>query len=81
MLSRCEWGRDDYSLNVASLPPVQVVEEQRAEPQPEADDEKKNGKTNGSKKKTTTTRRRHKKASAMQELPLFAGIEDGGKSK
>ena len=81
VLSRCEWGRDDYSLNVDSLPPVQVVEEQRAEPQPEADDEKKNGKTNGSKKKTTTTRRRRKKASAMQELPLFAGIEDGGKSK
>ncbi|MCB9585070.1 MAG: hypothetical protein H6718_06710 [Polyangiaceae bacterium] len=81
VLSRCEWGRDDYSLNVDSLPPVQVVEEQRAEPEPEADDEKKNGKTNGSKKKTTTTRRRRKKASAMQELPLFAGIEDGGKSK
>jgi len=82
VLSRCEWGRDDYSLNVDSLPPVQVVEEQRAEPQPEADDEKKNGKTNDSKKKTTTTRRRRKKASAMQELPLFAGIEeDGGKSK
>lgn len=81
VLSRCEWGRDDYSLNVDSLPPVQVVEEQRAEPQPEADDEKKNGKTNDSKKGTTTTRRRRKKASAMQELPLFAGIEDGGKTK
>lgn len=81
VLSRCEWGRDDYSLNVDSLPPVQVVEEQRTEPEPEADDEqKKNGKTSGSKK-TTTTRRRRKKASAMQELPLFAGIEDGGKSK
>ena len=80
VLSRCEWGRDDYSLNVDSLPPVQVVEEQRAEPEPEANDEKKNGKTNGSKK-TTTTRRRRKKASAMQELPLFAGLEDGGKSK
>lgn len=81
VLSRCEWGRDDYSLNVDSLPPVQVVEEQRAEPDPAPDDEKKNGKTNGSKKKSTTTRRRRKKASAMQELPLFAGIEDGGKSK
>jgi adenine-specific DNA-methyltransferase len=81
VLSRCEWGRDDYSLNVDSLPPVQVVEEQRADPEPKADDEKKNGKTNGSKKKASTTRRRRKKASAMQELPLFAGIGDGGKSK
>lgn len=80
VLSRCEWGRDDYSLNVDCLPPVQVVDEQRADPKPEADDEKKNGNTNGSEK-TTTTRRRSKKASAMQELPLFAGIEDGGKSK
>lgn len=24
VLSRCEWGRDDYSLNVDSLPPVQA---------------------------------------------------------
>jgi adenine-specific DNA-methyltransferase len=82
VLSRCEWGRDDYSLNVDALPPVQVVEEQRADPEPEADDNgEKSDKTNSSKKKTSTTRRRRKKDSAMQDLPLFAGIDNGGKSK
>jgi len=82
VLNRCEWGRDDYSLNVDCLPPVQVAEGQRGKPQPEADDEKKNGKaTTAAMKKTTATRRRRKKASAMQELPLFAGIEEKGKSK
>ncbi len=82
VLSRCEWGRYDYSLNVDSLPPVQVVEEQRAEPEPEVgDDSEIDGKTNGSKKKASTTRRRRKMASAMQELPLFAGSDNGGKSK
>jgi adenine-specific DNA-methyltransferase len=24
VLSRCEWGRDDYSLEVANLPPAPV---------------------------------------------------------
>ena len=82
VLSRCEWDRDDYSLNVDSLPPVQLVEEQRVELRPEAgDDQWQNGKTNGSKKKASTMRHRRKKASAMQELPLFAGIQDRGKSK
>src|SRR5690606_19179551 len=29
VLTRCEWGRDDYSLKVDSLPPAQAVEEPR----------------------------------------------------
>ncbi len=32
VLSRCEWGRDDYSLNVDSLSPVQVAKKQKAQP-------------------------------------------------
>lgn len=80
VLNRCEWGRDDYSLNVDSLPPVQVVEEQWAEPELEPGAEK--GVTQpGSSKVPSTSRRRRKKSAAMQELPLFAGIEDGGQSQ
>lgn len=71
VFSSCEWGRDDYSLNVESLPPVQIVEEARSEPEPES---------NGNNNKPTTRRRRNK-ASAMQDLPLFAGFEDGGKTQ
>jgi adenine-specific DNA-methyltransferase len=32
VLRRCEWGRDDYSLNVESMSPVQVAKKQRAQP-------------------------------------------------
>lgn len=69
VFSSCEWGRDDYSLNVESLPPVQIVKEARSEPET---------KSNGNNKKSST-RRRLNSASAMQDLPLFAGFEDGGK--
>lgn len=67
VLSRCEWGRDDYSLNVEDLPPVQAVEEAKA-----------NTNANGAKSKG---KRRRKKASAMQELPLFAGLDSEENSK
>ena len=80
VLGRCEWGRDDYSLNVDSLPPVQVVEKQRADAEPEADDDPPK---NGSKPKTSTRagrgQRRRKQAPAMQELPLFAGLDESSK--
>lgn len=35
VLARCEWGRDDYSLNVANLPMAQP--EPQADPRREAD--------------------------------------------
>lgn len=63
MLSRCEWGRDDYSLNVEELPAVQIVEEAKA-----------GASANGEGTKAKSGGRR-KKASAMQELPLFAGLD------
>ncbi len=70
VLSRCEWGRDDYSLNVEELPPVQAVEEAKAKAN--GDDGK------GTKNKS---KRRRKKASVMQDLPLFAGLDSEEKSK
>ncbi len=30
VLARCEWGRDDYSLNVANLPMAQVEQPEPA---------------------------------------------------
>lgn len=68
VLSRCEWGRDDYSLNVEELPPVQVVEEAKT-------NRSANGSANGEGAKGKSGRRR-KKGSAMQELPLFAGLDE-----
>ena len=69
VFSRCEWGRDDYSLNVDSLPPVQCVEDQNAEKQTISDGKK------------SITRNRRNKNSAMQELPLFAWKKEGGENQ
>lgn len=73
VLSRCEWGRDDYSLNVEDLPPVQAVEDAKADVSASG-----GAKAEGTNAKSSG---RRKKASAMQELPLFAGLDNGGKRK
>jgi adenine-specific DNA-methyltransferase len=64
VLARCEWGRDDYSLNVTDQAPVVAVEEAKAE----------GSMSNGTKTKAGGGR---KKARPVQALPLFAGIDDG----
>ena len=66
VLNRCEWGHDDYSLNVQELPPVQVVEDARAE----ADQ------TSTAAGATRKARKRRGQGSAMQDLPLFARLSD-----
>jgi adenine-specific DNA-methyltransferase len=66
VLARCEWGRDDYSLNVTEQAPVVAVEEARAEA----------SSNNGTKTKSSG---RRKKSAPMQALPLFAGIDNGSK--
>ena len=38
VLARCEWGHDDYSLNVANLPMAQLA---KAEPAATVDNSKK----------------------------------------
>ncbi len=60
VLSRCEWGQDDYSLNVENV----LSEELGPEPEDEATDEQA---VHGS---------RRKKAPAVQELSLFEGAPD-----
>jgi adenine-specific DNA-methyltransferase len=66
VLARCEWGKDDYSLNVTDQAPVVAVEETKAEGSP----------NNGTKTKAGG---RRKKVTPMQALPLFAGIDNGSK--
>ena len=71
VLSRCEWGRDDYSLNINEQPAVVAVEEANAGRIP-AD-------PNTAGSNTTKSSSRRGRKATMQALPLFAGIENGGK--
>jgi adenine-specific DNA-methyltransferase len=73
VLSRCEWGRDDYSLNVDDQAPVLAVEEAKV-------DAGISGSVNAPAVKAKA-RGRRKKAAVMQELPLFPGLDNGGTSK
>lgn len=66
VLARCEWGKDDYSLNVKEQAPVVAAEEAKAETSSES----------GTKTKAGG---RRKKATPVQALPLFAGIDNGSK--
>ena len=66
VLHRCEWGRDDYSLNVQALPPAEAAEEADDEPQAPANSEPKGCKGNRAKKGS-----RKKATRGMQQLPLF----------
>ena len=66
VLSRCEWGRDDYSLN------VQNVMGEDVEPEPEPEPEPTEGKP--PKKR----RRKGKVANVQELLPLFQDRKDGG---
>lgn len=68
VLKRCEWSRDDYSLNVSEQAPVVAVEEAKAGGG--ADDQ-------GQAKSRGGGRRR--RSSAVQDLPLFHGADQGSK--
>jgi adenine-specific DNA-methyltransferase len=64
VLERCEWGRDDYSLNISEQAPVVALEEVEEEA------------AAGSAGRRAG--RRKKKAAPVQELPLFGGGDDEG---
>jgi adenine-specific DNA-methyltransferase len=73
VLSRCEWGRDDYSLNIQELPAVQAAEKTKVEATA--------NECAPAWSTTVGTRERRKKAASMQELPLFAGRDNRGERK
>ena len=70
VLHRCEWGRDDYSLNVESLPAAEDSGEEREAPPAQE----------RAKKKTAGGHRKQRDKRGMQQLPLFKGKkqEEGG---
>lgn len=70
VLARCEWGRDDYSLNVTGQAPVIAVDQAKADPSPD-------GSKGGAPKMKIGGR--SKKLPVMQSLPLFA--ETNNRSK
>lgn len=78
VLHRCEWGRDDYSLNVNALsgsePEADQTEEGSSEDIPAADS------TTDAVNPPPARRRGRprRKISTMQELPLFANLDQGG---
>ncbi len=70
VLHRCEWGRDDYSLNVKALPPVEPADE------PAADGDAEERATPAAPETAKAAKRPSKKASpGMQQLPLFDGAK------
>ena len=72
VLSRCQWGRDDYSLNVEELPPVEAAEALDTDGTASSVD-----KSDGPKRKPKGRR----KDTAMQTLPLFASPDEGAKRR
>jgi adenine-specific DNA-methyltransferase len=72
VLSRCQWGRDDYSLNVEELPPVEAAEALESDAISNRGD-----KGDGPKRKPKGRR----KDTAMQTLPLFASLDEGAKRR
>lgn len=65
ILNRCEWGRDDYSLSIAALPP----------PEPEPDDDKPVDHAAAALGTDTPTRPRKSKRNGDRTNPLFEGGE------
>ncbi len=70
VLHRCEWGRDDYSLNVQAMSPVEPADE------PAADSDAEMRATPAAPVAAKAAKRPSKKpARGMQQLPLFDGAK------
>ena len=68
MLHRCEWGRDDYSLEVAALPAAEASAAQIGPAEPAQPEGKQPPKGNPSAKAAPRVK---KQKVAAQSLPLF----------
>lgn len=78
VLHRCEWGRDDYSLNVNALPDpdpeLDHNNEESAESMASAEDTSEEV----TPRPATRRGRPRRRSLTMQELPLFANLDQGG---
>lgn len=70
VLHRCEWGRDDYSLNVQSLPPAEAMNDPGANV-----DAAENSAPAPTGTGKAAKRPSKKSARGMQQLPLFDGAK------
>jgi adenine-specific DNA-methyltransferase len=72
VLQSCEWGRDDYSLSAIDQAPNVAVNNVRAETE-----------SNGTQaaQRSLKGRNHNKKATPMQEISLFDGLENGSDEK
>ncbi|MCB9905258.1 MAG: site-specific DNA-methyltransferase [Planctomycetes bacterium] len=72
VLSRCEWGRDDYSLNVEALPPAEAAAELE-----EDADQAESGEDAPTAGRRRKAKRKAKRKTAMQDLPLLDLMGEG----
>ncbi len=78
VLHRCEWGRDDYSLNVNSLPGSEPEADQTDEGSPEDTPAADTTTDDVTSRPARRRGRPRRQSSTMQELPLFANYDQGG---
>ncbi|HEX5051603.1 MAG TPA: site-specific DNA-methyltransferase [Planctomycetota bacterium] len=77
VLHRCEWGRDDYSLNVQALPPAEASEEAEVEPAETATAAEQARKSPPPAKAARGKKNTKKPARGMHQLPLFDTAKKG----
>jgi adenine-specific DNA-methyltransferase len=78
VLHRCEWGRDDYSLNVNALPDREPEPDQNNEESAESMASAEETSEAVTPRPATRRGRPRRRRSTMQELPLFASLDQGG---
>jgi len=78
VLHRCEWGRDDYSLNVNALPDPEPEPDQDNEESAESMASAEDTSDAVTPRPATRRGRPRRRSSTMQELPLFANLDQGG---
>jgi adenine-specific DNA-methyltransferase len=78
VLHRCEWGRDDYSLNVNALPDPEPEPDQNIEESSESMASAEETSEAVTPRPATRRGRPRRRSSTMQELPLFANLDQGG---
>jgi adenine-specific DNA-methyltransferase len=78
VLHRCEWGRDDYSLNVNALPDPEPEPDQSHEESAESMAAAEDTAEAATPRPATRRGRPRRRSASMQELPLFATLDQGG---
>jgi adenine-specific DNA-methyltransferase len=78
VLHRCEWGRDDYSLNVNALPDPESEPDQNIEESSESMASAEDTSEAVTPRPATRRGRPRRRSSTMQELPLFSTLDQGG---